>query len=97
MLGPICKGKSAGFGLYPCYFTMHCMLEEHDVSCNGSKVIGVLSQAIMNHSRGRTAKEYHPVRRTVALNPRCTPLDIIVVFAPGLASKEMFWGFFLFC
>lgn len=75
---------------------MHCRLEEHDVSCRGSRVIGVLSQAIMNHNRGKPAKEYDPVRRTVALNPRCTALDTIVMFAPGLASKEIFFLFVCF-
>lgn len=86
------KGKRLDLGYIR--VTLQCMLEERDVSCSGSKVIGVLSQAIIHHSRGKAAKAYDPVGRTVALNPRCTALDTIVVFAPGLASKEMFCFFF---
>jgi len=52
----------------------------------GSKVVGVLSQAIVHHGRGKPAKERDPLGRTVALNPRsCAALDRNAMFAPSLA------------
>lgn len=48
------RGRDAGFGLFPCYFGMRCMLEEHDISCSVSKVIGE------SHQLSRITAEVSP-------------------------------------